>query len=119
MQQAALDGFGLPVANHGARRRLALNFQRKDGVVAGLRVENPADPVRVHGDRDDRAAPAIDDAGNASRAPHAPRCVLAEFLARLRFNGECLTHSVLLLGVRAGPASFLPQMKSLLTEVSS
>ena len=67
VQQVTANGFGLPVANHGARRGFAANLQREDGVMAGLRVENLADSLRVDGDRDHRSPAAIDNPRNASR----------------------------------------------------
>ena len=110
VEQFAMHWIHLPLAQHDARGGLALDFERKDGVMARLRGEDRLDGTRVHRDGNGQPMVAVKNGRNAPGAPHPPGSILSEFLPRLGLDVHCFSHKSLLPSPRPGiglPAKLL------------
>ena len=88
MQQVALDGLVLPIHNHGLGSRRFRNIQIKDGVVAGIRVQNFEDRLGVKRNGHGLLASAVHYGGDQAGDAHAARCIFVE-LARTKCSCDC------------------------------
>src|SRR5581483_546369 len=97
MQQAAGNGVHLPIADHDSRRRLSLDLQGEERVVARFGPENPQNLAGVHVHRKGGSASPINHRGNATAASQTPVGILSEIHPWLCLHCLCLVHTELLL----------------------
>jgi hypothetical protein len=112
VKKLAMDGLGLPVADHDSRWSLPSNREREDGIVAGLGVENLENLLGIHCHGNRGTSAPVNHARDPPRTPEAARRILPEILPRLDFHSLNLGHDFLLLncnsilrvGIRYMPA---------------
>ncbi len=78
VQQGVADGLILPVHDHGLGQTLAGDVHVKDGVVAGLGVQDAQDLLGIELDGDGFVTRSIDDGGNLAGNAHTAGCILVE-----------------------------------------
>src|SRR6185503_17629002 len=91
MDELILDGLALPFHDHGLGRGDAGNFDVEDGVVAGLRVEDPRDLLRIDFNGNGIRTRPVKDGGDFSAGANATRGILIE-LARSRLGYDDFRH---------------------------